>query len=150
MFKSVHTRCNVNAEALAHANALVRRSFGEEPHSGASLSEIVERILWPYNHMITRIEGSDIFVSERSTNDLALVFRELATNAAKYGSLSHAGSVTVQWQSDATTLTIDWTETGGPSPVAPERTGFGTMLVSSTIASHDGKLSYDWRPEDSR
>jgi two-component sensor histidine kinase len=132
--------------ALANANALVRRSFAEE-HTGVSLSEIIERILLPYPHTLTHVKGDHVSVGERTTNDLALIFHELATNAAKYGSLSQDGNVEVRWTSDEPTLVVEWLETGGPTIEAPSHKGFGTTLVHRTIANHGGSIDYDWRPE---
>jgi two-component sensor histidine kinase len=134
-------------EALANANALVRRSFGEEAHQSVSLSQIIERILRPYNHTLTQVLGSDISIGEHTTNDLALIFHELATNATKYGSLGHGGRVAVTCSSDDAAVAVDWVETGGPTPKLPIQTGFGSTLVSSTVIGHHGTLTYDWRPE---
>jgi two-component sensor histidine kinase len=140
-------RLGGRVEALASANALVRRAFGDEDNSGVSLSEIIERILRPYNHTLAQVEGAHVSLGERTTNDVALIFHELATNAAKYGALSQDGAVAVKWTADDANLIVDWVETGGPATTPPMRNGFGTLLVSSTIANHGGQLTYDWRPE---
>ncbi len=44
------------------------------------------------------MSGPDLPVGERATNNIALVFHELATNAVKYGALStELGKVAVDW-----------------------------------------------------
>lgn len=140
-------RLSGRIQALANANALVRRSFADSDSQGVSLSEIIERILCPYNYTLTEVEGAHVSVGENTTNDLALIFHELATNAAKYGSLSRDGKVAVSWTCDDAILTVDWTETGGPLTTPPSRKGFGTMLVGSTIAGLGGSVDYDWRAQ---
>jgi len=62
---------------------------------------------------------------------IAVTLHELATNAAKYGSLSVArGQVEVTWS-----LTLNgrrilhWTESGGPAVKKPTRQGFGTSVI---------------------
>ncbi len=66
------------------------------------------------------------------------VLHELATNAAKYGSLSvPSGTVSVAWttamRNNQRILRIVWTETGGPRAVAPAGGGFGHTLIESAI-----------------
>jgi two-component sensor histidine kinase len=75
---------------------------------------------------------------------------ELATNAAKYGALSHkAGRVTIRWAKDDAQLVLTWTETGGPAIIAePDHSGFGTTLAARTLAGQfRGSIERDWRPE---
>ena len=62
-----------------------------------------------------RIHGDDLVVAEEAVSPLALLFHELATNAAKYGALSVAGGtidLTIAVV-DGTTR-FDWREQGGP------------------------------------
>jgi two-component sensor histidine kinase len=64
----------------------------------------------------------------------AILLHELATNAAKYGSLSSdQGKVAVTWavsgSGDGARFTLRWEEQGGPTVGAPARKGFGRMLL---------------------
>jgi two-component sensor histidine kinase len=142
-------------EALAEANALVRRSFaGQSVVERANLAELVEKIMRPHarsakqSHFVAN--GPDVLLGERATNGLALVLHELATNAAKYGALkTDRGTVELNWRAQGERLVIDWSERGGP-PIArpPDVTGFGTKLSQSTIVGQfQGELTYDWKPE---
>ena len=77
--------------------------------------------------------------TELAPNDalsLGLAIHELATNAAKYGSLSVAGGVvTVHWSKVSDVLArIEWVESGGPQVVKPQRRGFGTDLIEKIVA----------------
>ena len=142
-------------EALAEANALVRRTFADKAVAeGADLAELVEKIMRPHvpadkrHHFV--VKGPPIQLGERATNGLALVLHELTTNAAKYGALkSEEGIIEVSWRTDAERLILDWSERGGPLIArAPESTGFGTRLSETTIVGQfAGDLNYDWRPE---
>jgi len=142
-------------EALAEANALVRRSFADKTTAErADLAELVGKIMRPHVPSGERknvfVSGPAISLGERATNGLALVLHELATNAVKYGALkSDNGTVELNWRADDGRLVIDWAERNGP-PIEkpPASTGFGTRLSRSTIVGQfNGELNYDWRPD---
>ena len=68
-----------------------------------------------------------------------MALHELATNAAKYGSLSNgAGRVNVTWtitpKNGSGDLHMTWTEAGGPPVSAPQRKGFGSRLIEHNLA----------------
>ena len=67
---------------------------------------------------------------------LALAVNELATNAMKYGALQNAGGkVDITWSIDAEkAMQWTWQESGGPTVVAPERTGFGSRVIKELLA----------------
>jgi two-component sensor histidine kinase len=141
-------RLSGRVHALANANALVRRSFGEDGPSGVGLSELIGKVLLPYDHAHCEVAGPSVSLGDQATNNLALVFHELATNAAKYGSLKRAtGSVSVQWQKDGGNLSVNWKEIGGPKVSAPAAKGFGSTLVETTIVRSGGTIASDWQPE---
>jgi two-component sensor histidine kinase len=75
---------------------------------------------------------------------------ELATNAAKYGSLSGAdGRVEIAWSRMADgRLSLRWIELGGPTVTQPTRRGFGTRITENIIAGQlKGKVHFDWRDQ---
>lgn len=78
-----------------------------------------------------------------------LVLHELATNAAKYGSLSTPeGEVHVTWTvvgGNPKRLRMLWEEKNGPTVATPETTGFGTTLIERGIP--DAKVRREFRPE---
>ena len=116
----------------------------------SSWSEIVD-----FSQPLTESGGGDRQSDgEPSSNDRIDTHRvnghELATNAAKYGALSReAGTVQVDWSTDATALTLKWKERGGPIVTgAPLAVGFGSRLVADTVTGNlSGTQHYDWRPE---
>lgn len=133
--------------ALADANALVRRQFGGGA-DGVGLEELVVRILRPHEHMRSIIRGPALPVGERATNNIALIFHELATNAAKYGALSsESGTVQVTWMIAGQDALVVWQESGGPPATPPVSQGYGSRLVAATVAGLGGKLDHDWAPQ---
>ncbi len=132
--------------ALSVAHGLVRRSFNPDLKvEGVALGELIDAVLRPYRSPNTH--GETIHLGERATNSIALIFHELATNAAKYGALSVAdGSVSVIWKVGGANLDLTWREEKGPEIEPPAKTGFGSTLVENTIASHGGSLERTWSP----
>jgi len=134
--------------ALADAHALVRRRFDQMHWEGADLGEILNRVLLPHGVRRSVVRGPALAVGERATNKLALLFYELATNAAKYGALSvEHGAVEVEWEADDKDLRLRWREVGGPTTKPPDNQGYGVRLVSATTQQLAGAIEYDWRPE---
>jgi two-component sensor histidine kinase len=82
-------------------------------------------------------------------SSLALLLNEFTTNATKYGALSTTtGRIQIQCAIRGETLSVTWTERGGPEIVTPTKknNGFGDLLVRTTIAGLGGEISRDWQP----
>ena len=89
-------------------------------------------------------------VGEASSTALALVIHELATNSAKYGSLSLAsGTLDVSCNANDDEVVVTWTERGGPPIAAPARLeGFGSKLVHRSMSTQlGGAIAFDWSEE---
>ncbi|MBY5716807.1 GAF domain-containing protein [Rhizobium leguminosarum] len=83
-----------------------------------------------------QMSGEDVLLEPQAFSTAALVFHELITNSAKYGSLSGTGSGTVQlgWhRDDEGNLRIGWREKDGPPVVEPKRHGFGSTIIRRSI-----------------
>jgi two-component sensor histidine kinase len=78
---------------------------------------------------------------------VALVLHELATNAAKYGSLSSEEGRLVVACTTGETMQIMWSERGGPVVRAPTSKGFGSTLIQRTITGMRGEICYTWSPD---
>jgi PAS domain S-box-containing protein len=77
------------------------------------------------------IEGPALALNPRAAETIGMALHELATNSLKHGALSvEQGRVHVGWQVSGDELHMDWRESGGPPVTAPERTGFGSTLIS--------------------
>ncbi|KRB61858.1 two-component system sensor histidine kinase/response regulator [Rhizobium sp. Root708] len=80
------------------------------------------------------MRGEDALLAPQAFSTTALVFHELVTNSAKYGSLCDSGTVEASWRKDeAGNLLIDWKESDGPTVHEPKRQGFGTTIIRRSI-----------------
>jgi light-regulated signal transduction histidine kinase (bacteriophytochrome) len=125
----------IAALAAAHDN-ITAKNWGP-----ASLAKLIEAELAPYcgsDRARFRLIGEDVLVAPEAYTILALVVHELATNSAKYGSLSaRAGSVEISLARTAFgDLALRWRERGGPPVTAPTRHGFGSTIITRSIP-HD-------------
>ncbi len=140
--------------ALASAHSLVSRHLndvGRAPRT-SDLRSVLDAVLKPHDRNADgvspiKIEGPLVRCGDRAINGIALMFHELATNAAKYGALSvPTGNVEVQWEKKGDDLIVTWEEQGGPPVVSPKSNGFGGSLVQNTITRQfRGALERDWR-----
>ena len=134
--------------ALSRAHALLSNSRWE----GAKIRQLIEDELAPYRtEHPTRIviEGPDFLLEPGAAQSLALAVHELATNAAKYGSLSHErGGVQVSLKLDDEALSIAWVERGGPPVDRPSDEGFGVKLIEASIGGQlNGQAGFEWHPQ---
>jgi PAS domain S-box-containing protein len=138
--------------ALARAHELILPEVTGDVRGSDSgdLGKLVTAVVSPHlreGGERVRIDGAPLPLAPRAATSLALVLHELATNAAKYGSLSlPEGRVEVRWRTDGERLRLNWTERNGPALAArPERRGFGSLLARSSIEGQlGGTIAYDW------
>jgi two-component sensor histidine kinase len=107
---------------------------------GIPLVEILRHELAPYaTASNTHIDGPDVELSAEAGQILAMVFHELATNAAKFGAISvKFGRLSVRWSfrrngRAESCLCVDWAESGGPHLLRPVRSGFSTSVVRELV-----------------
>jgi two-component system CheB/CheR fusion protein len=123
--------------AFARTQGMVTR----DPEGGVDLEYLVAEEMLAYNARDgeqVRISGPPIRLQSKPAEAFALAIHELATNAVKYGALSHpAGSVDVAWRIEEASppeLIFDWREKDGPPVKPPQRRGFGTEMLERTLA----------------
>ena len=130
-------------EALSKTHTLL----AAERWSGVSLDSLLEAELAPYNGEGARkatFRGPRIMLEAELAQTLAMVFHELATNAAKHGALADQnGSIEIGWDhtTDDDLLTIRWTETSarnGAAIVPTESTGFGSDMLNQVVEQQLG------------
>lgn len=130
-------RYMARVRAIADAFDMLRRSDWQ----GGDLVEVVDKALAMYPADRRHIEGPDIAVGPKTTLALTLALHELATNSAKYGAFSvPEGAVRVTWGLDGETVVLVWKEKDGPAVRTPEKTGFGTRMVTSALAADLGAI----------
>jgi PAS domain S-box-containing protein len=140
-------------EGRIQALAKVHSLFVASRWIGADLSTIAAQELGPYSAKVegrVRIEGPPILLETDAAQAFAVTLHELATNAAKYGSLSRGGGqVNLEWVHSADgQLVLRWIETGGPAVQRPTHRGFGSRVIDGMIEQQlKGTAQFDWRPE---
>lgn len=136
-------------KALGRAHALTMGSANAAEESKPTLHSLAEAILGPYDQGATKrvsISGADFQLDAKSITPLALLLHEFATNASKYGSLSHpAGRVNLDFTESGEELQVLWREIGGPRPAPEGEPGFGSRLVEATVSQLGGNMKRAWR-----
>ena len=108
---------------------------------GAGIRDILSAELRPYDAARVSIEGPEILLAPKLALTAALLFHELATNAAKYGALSRSlGKVSVHWSYSDPWLSIEWRESDGPAVSVPKHRGFGTRLFLRALEQFGGNV----------
>lgn len=138
-------------QALASAHDLLLRTSW----ASASLRAVCEDVLSttaPAGRLV--LDGPDIAMGPSAALSASLLLHELATNAAKYGSLSsEAGRVEVRWFVEAGAgtpdLVLHWQERGGPPVKAPTSKGFGSRLIRMGLGGAGG-VEVDYSPDGVR
>jgi len=165
-----HADFQTRIVALAAAHDLLTREHWE----GAPLTKLVRTALAPHagksDASMNRVSiaGPPVRLAPETAIAFAMALHELATNAAKHGSLSvPAGRVEVNWRVEpppggtpkgavppGATLVLEWTELGGPPvPGPPKRRGFGSRLIERGLAvqlGRGGTVALDFAPEGLR
>lgn len=131
----------IHALSSAH-DVLLRQSWAAAP-----ARDVMRAVLANVGHDDrVDLDGPELDLGPRATLSLSLLLHELATNAAKYGALSvPGGRVAVGWrlegEGEASEVTLDWTERGGPAPTPPVnsgRKGFGSRLIRLGLVGTGG------------
>lgn len=130
----------VDFEGRIRALSDAHNLLSDEKWAQASLIDLVTQEFSVAQAPRVRIGGPEVRVAPKASIALAMVVHELASNAAKYGSLSsEGGTVTLGWHTDIEgALVIEWREAGGPPVAPPERRGFGSRMVERVIAGELG------------
>jgi two-component system CheB/CheR fusion protein len=131
------TQFDGRLSALAKAHGLLVQSDWR----GADLSALIREQLEAYiaqNPSRLSVEGEKIMLPADLATPFGLVLHELATNAAKHGSLSVPnGRISLSWTSDRRNdqrlLKFTWRELNGPKVSPPDRSGFGSSLIDKGI-----------------
>ncbi|MDO9639892.1 MAG: PAS domain-containing protein [Pseudotabrizicola sp.] len=138
--------------ALSQTMALL----GKQQWTGAALRDIVESELRPFtlddsgSDFDITLSGPPLRIGVNAAQPLSMALHELATNAAKYGSLSVAkGRLTVSWTVVDAEVHIRWREQGGPLVTDPAETkGFGSRLIGIVFEGQiGGRIQKRWDPE---
>ncbi|HEV2506702.1 MAG TPA: chemotaxis protein CheB [Mesorhizobium sp.] len=121
--------------AITRAHSLLTRRGAA---SVGTLRDLIDTELNPYQDRDIQIAGPAIELTPKAGLSIAMAIHELASNAAKYGSLSAPrGRLSISWavaQDPVRRLRFAWIESGGPTiPGPPSKRGFGTTLIERSL-----------------
>ena len=142
------TRCEQRMSGLAHNQDVLVRA----QHQHADLLDLIMTHLKAFGEVgKTRITaaGPKIRLKPDVAQALGMAFHEPATNASTYGALSSdKGQVRIVWYEEGDGVALTWSESGGPTVVAPTRTGFGqTVLREMLEPSFRGDVALEYAPK---
>ena len=130
-----------------------------EGRSSIEFGALVRLTLEPFSEDLSQrfsIAGPEVRLSEEAGGNMGMAIHELATNAVKYGALSSPeGRVSIDWSltpdGEGEMFTFTWTETCGPTPVAPARRGFGTRVIrAAAMRERRGDVAVEYPAEGLR
>lgn len=134
--------------ARAHHFTLADLRDAEDP-GARTLTSLLHAILAPYEEAScprVHIEGCDSPIGGQALPSLALLFHELATNAAKYGALaSDGGRLSIRTDVADGVLALRWVEHVQTEQNAPDREGFGTQIEKAALRGLRGTIERTWR-----
>ena len=140
--KAFADELSATIRALGRAHEFVRPADGARR---SNLRTLLEELFAPYGSgdgARVKVSGDDLAISSRTATPLALVFHELATNAAKYGALATGGGrVTLKIADDGKHVKLVWRERGGKAVKKAPKDGFGSRLVEMSV---NGQLGGSW------
>jgi two-component system CheB/CheR fusion protein len=135
--------------ALSDTHNLLTRAHWQ----GVGLRDVVVTELKPYGggrEPQWDVDGETVTIAPNEAIALGLAVHELATNAAKYGALCNDdGHIDIRWtleaKDDSRWLHFKWAERGGPRVKQPERSGFGSRLITEGLSYElDAEVNLDF------
>jgi two-component sensor histidine kinase len=141
----VHQTLRDQPKAMAKLDGRIRalsaadHLINEADAKGCDIRELLVSELEPYGHVRFMLDGLPIYLPGKLAVSLALVFHELATNAAKYGAFSAPkGMLRVSWTLYDGFLNLVWDETEGPEVEPSNDSGFGMKLLKNALIPFAG------------
>ena len=132
-------------EALAATHNLL----AEGAWQGLTLEELINVELAPYVTLGSgrvRLQHLNVRVAPDMAVALGLIFHELVTNAVKHGALSNdTGRISITASPKGESVELVWQEDGGPTVLAPEKSGFGQTVIARGLGP--GGTNVEFRPE---
>jgi light-regulated signal transduction histidine kinase (bacteriophytochrome) len=123
---------NGRVQALARAHdKITKQNWGPASLTSLFVDEMAAQTGDDPDRLI--LDGPAVLLTPRAVSTMALVIHELITNSIKYGALSTVGTVHVTAEPGSDGLWLRWRERGGPAVRAPERRGFGSVIVERTV-----------------
>lgn len=139
----LHARLN----ALSRAQDAISEGVAGTTFKALLKSQIGHALVEDAGRFDVEIEN-ECHIDGNLAQYIALAIYELYTNAMKHGALTQEnGKIRIQCYRRNNTLSLKWTETGGPIPDAEASSGFGRKLITSIIpAAANGKADFSLTP----
>lgn len=136
--------------SLARAHDLTMSAVRSDPENDerVGLLSVIHIILDPYAaDLQIGITGDDAEIGATAVTHISLMLHELATSAAKYGSLSVAdGQLDVHVRDEGHQVRIDWRERGGPETPPDATSDFGGRLERGLASALGATIERDRQP----
>lgn len=137
-------------EALSRAQDLLLDGGGQT----VAMHTVVGESLKPFaltDRLVPPVGGPDVHVPAETAVAISLLLNELATNAAKYGSLGVTkGRLRLAWTLQDEEILLGWKELDGPPVTAPAKSGFGSKLIDQAISRAGGAADLRFEPDGVR
>ena len=147
-------RTRISALARAHEFVRPHTESSRPSLDGTTLHAFLRDLFLPYDDEAGEprvvISGDDADFDDQAATPVALLFHELATNAAKYGALSVPdGRVALNTLRQGERYVMVWRERGGPPLTGtPTGAGFGSSLLALSVEGQlGGSLEQTWAGE---
>jgi PAS domain S-box-containing protein len=148
-FRDVEPQARHAFEARLRALGNAQLALTAENWRGVRLRALIRSTLDPVvEQRHYAASGPNLRVQPKSAVALSMAIHELCTNAIKYGALSVVGgSLTIDWTIEAGRFRLSWQEQGGPPVSAPQRKGFGSLMIERALAVQvDGDVTIEYAP----
>jgi two-component sensor histidine kinase len=105
--------------------------------AGVDLRDVIARQvdpLCPLDSGRVSMEGPSLKINVPAAQLLGMAAHELATNAVKHGAFATtAGTIAIAWEVTDGILRFNWRERGAAAVGAPQRRGFGTVVLETMV-----------------
>lgn len=130
------------------ALAQVHTMLAESGWSAVKLEDVVRQQVAPFAEKQLKLIGPEIMLPSPIVQPLGLVLHELATNAARHGSLvNRYGELRVEWKraSQGGGFELAWVEKGARREALAQPPGFGSVLIAAMIEKQlKGRVERNW------
>ena len=139
-------------QSLLRAHELtLSDASGERAEENAGFQNLLEAVFAPYldkkRQDQVSIQSEPLTLTDTGLSSTALIFHELATNAAKYGGLAVPnGQIRVVARRCGDNIEIRWRELGLCDLEQPQTGGFGSRLEQTMVERMGAELHRMWHP----
>ncbi|WP_312858746.1 sensor histidine kinase [Rhizobium sp. G21] len=127
--------------------------LGSGVQTAADLRSLVVSAIQPFDNPEKTpfsVAGPVLEVNSKAALSISMALHELCTNAVKYGALSKdGGAVAISWgvRAEDNMLVFSWEERGGPEVTPPAKSGFGSLMIQTALASQtNGEVDTQFAP----